>query len=43
VDDGSLFVIHKGEVVLFEEVSKKELNVLKKGESFGEFGFFTGR
>jgi CRP-like cAMP-binding protein len=29
-------------VLLYEEQSKKHFKLLKKGESFGEIGFFTG-
>lgn len=37
-----MFIIQKGEVILFEERTQKKIKVLRKGDSFGEVGFFTG-
>ncbi|CAD8065662.1 unnamed protein product [Paramecium sonneborni] len=41
--DKYLYFIKEGEVQIIEEQSQKIINVLKAGETFGEFQFFTGQ
>ncbi|CAD8051102.1 unnamed protein product [Paramecium sonneborni] len=41
-DDLSLYILVKGEVSLIDQQSGQTLCVLRKGECFGEYEFFTG-
>ncbi|CAD8049826.1 unnamed protein product [Paramecium sonneborni] len=41
-DDQNLYYIDEGQIDLIEENSKKVIATLKKGETLGEYQFFTG-
>ncbi|CAD8053888.1 unnamed protein product [Paramecium primaurelia] len=41
-EDQSLYYVDEGEIELIEENSKKVLATVKKGETLGEYQFFTG-
>ncbi|CAK78439.1 unnamed protein product (macronuclear) [Paramecium tetraurelia] len=40
-NDNSLYFIEKGEVIIQESVTKKQLETFKSGDCFGQYQFFT--